>query len=166
MWWRGTIPDTILVDLKGSPKKIYLVAVYLVFGLKHRNKSTEQHLGGCRGRGTYLLQHIMGGTPLRWRAQRCPKGSYQPPATHLIICSGHVHSGVCCPRSAARHPRACHSYIHQEGDRPGRRELGFTGMCFKCIYSIDNVLKLGTFKVQPARGGRCCVGSNLRKSQW
>ena len=58
----------------------YLVAVYLVFGLKHRNTRIEQHLGGCRGRRTHLVQHIMGGTPLHWRAQRCPKGSHQPPA--------------------------------------------------------------------------------------
>ena len=80
--------------------------------------------------------------------------------------SGHLHGGVCCEWSASWHQRACYSYSHQEGDRPGRGKLGFTGMCFKCIYSKDNVLKLGTVKVQPAWGGRCCVGSDLRKSQW
>ena len=84
MWWQGTglgvaIRTPFLLTWKVH-QIFYLVAVYLVFGLKHRNTRIEQHLGGCRGRRTHLVQHIMGGTPLHWRAQRCPKGSHQPPA--------------------------------------------------------------------------------------
>ena len=94
----------------------------------------------------------------------CPKGSLQPPATHLIIvqdtCT--VEYAVSeALQEIAEHVTV--TSIRRVTDRGGENWGSQV-----CVSSVprDNILKLGTIKVQPARGGKCSVGSDLRKSQW